>query len=108
VIEEQFEYIDRLIDCFGEEFIYYDKAEILNGECYWTFSQEGDDSEYVCPGNEPGTGGFDIVISLIEGFTSPPPGAPISTELCFECIVNDYYSNVCIKCINVTRDECCD
>ena len=108
VIDEQFDYINRLIDCFGEEFIYYDIADILDGECYWTFAQEGQESEYVCPGNEPGTGGFDIVISLIEGFTSGPSGTTISEEECFECIVDDYYSIVCAKCVNVTRAECCD
>ena len=63
---------------------------------------------YVCPGNEPGTGGLDIVISLLEGFISPPPEAPISTQHCFECIVDDYFSFVCQAYISNTMINRCD
>jgi hypothetical protein len=115
VFEAQDQFIRDLSSCLGGgEFVYYDVAD---GDCYWTFAGPEEESEYVCPGNPNGVGGFTTLISILEGpypsddvfNPDPTTGVPFS-QTCLEQTLCEYFALVCQRCINLTVNttDCCD
>jgi len=104
----QIDFLQAMARCFGDEFIYHDVADILDGDCFFALSEEGGESEYICE-NPAGTGGFDTVLFILDGFSDISPGGANgqSAEECYDCIARDYFSFVCVSCINLTRSSCC-
>jgi|GEM_PF-5676027 len=105
VLNKQLAFINRIMDCLGQEFVWWDVAELISGnvDCYWTIT-----GEYVCPGNPPGIGGFETAIHILEGmhvssvsiFQDDPFG-------CYDLVICTYYPTVCVACENAAS-ACCD
>jgi hypothetical protein len=116
VFEEQDQFIRGLSSCLGGgEFVYYDVADVADGNCYWTVAGPGQESEYVCPGNSNGVGGFTTLISILEGpYPSDDDNVPsgngtLFSESCLESIMCTYYATVCSRCVGktITEGDCC-
>jgi len=105
VFEQQLNFIRRIVSCFGQEFIWWDVSSVLSGDVNCSFSITG---EYVCPGNPNGIGGFSTVIHILDGMhVSSQPLFPDDPFGCYDLVICDYYTSVCITCENPVM-ACCN